>query len=114
MSTPIPPGRPRPLDTIARRWSQWLAVLLGVASTAATVGMLNADQAAGVTNTLTALDVAFGAIVGVVTAVSSAAGAFRVARRGAAVVTPLSSPRDNTGRRLVPAAGPPPARPPLD
>lgn len=103
MTAPIPPDRPRPLADLAARWAKTLAVLLGLVTSLASVGVLSVDQAAGVTNTLTALDVTVAALIGLVTAVTGAAGAFRVARQGEQVVTPLASPRDHAGRVLVPS-----------
>lgn len=94
--------RPRPLRDLAARWSKTMTVIIGVVASLSAAGIFSADQATGAANALTALDVVFAAILGLITAAGTAAGAWRVAQDGEPQVTPLTSPMDNDGRPLVP------------
>lgn len=86
-----------PLLDIAAEATRWVGIIGALVTAAVGYGILTLAQGDAVTGLL-------GLIPGIVAAVSNAMTAFRVARRGAEVVTPVADPRDNDGVRLVRAA----------
>lgn len=89
--------RPRPLRDAASRLSTVLGVIGGIATALVGFGVLTAAQGDAVLGLL-------GLVPGLFTSVFTALAAFGVVRAGEPQVTPLSDPRDDEGRRLLPAA----------
>lgn len=83
-----------PLTSIAGEVTRWVGLIGAVVTALAGYGVLTAVQGDAVIGLL-------GAIPGVVTAITTMIAAFRVARDGAEVVTPMSDPRDYDGTQLV-------------
>lgn len=88
----------RPLAGVSKKVGAVLAVLGSVVSTLATVGAITADQS-------TAVQVAFGALAALVTAVTAVLTAFGIVKRAEPLVTPVSDPRTDEGVPLVPIPG---------
>jgi len=86
-----------PLTDIAGEVSRWVGILGSLVTALAGYGILTAAQGDAVTGLL-------GLIPGVVTGITTAIAAFRVAGRGAQVVTPVADPRNDSGQQLVPAS----------
>lgn len=106
MTVPVPEvsPRPTPLRDVAMYWSKSLGIASGLVIALGTIGVLSTDQAAALGSGLTGLDVLFAAVLGVITSISNGVIAFRTAKTGEALVTPISDPRDDKDRELVPRA----------
>lgn len=85
MTSPITESRPRPLRTAASIVGGLTALIAGLVGS----GLLTSTQG--------------NAVTGVITAVVTALGAFGFVVTTERKVTPVTDPRDDDGRRLVPA-----------
>lgn len=94
MSAPLP-GQPRPLLDKVKSIGGALAALTGLVSWGVTFGFLTEEQGAA-SSALLAL------VPGVIAAVGTVLTAFGVVKSGEKMVTPLSSPMNNSGEKLVP------------
>jgi uncharacterized membrane protein YuzA (DUF378 family) len=88
--------RPTPVRDAAAGVAKVTAVIGALITSLVGFGVLQAVQGDAVTSLL-------GAIPGLVTLVTAALGAFRVAAKAQPLVTPVSDPQNNAGVRLVPA-----------
>jgi hypothetical protein len=86
-----------PLRDIAGETARWVGIVGSLVTAAVGYGILTAVQGDAVTGLL-------GLLPGIVTGVANTVTAFRVAERGAQVVTPMIDPRDSDGTPLVRAA----------
>jgi hypothetical protein len=109
-TTDVPVERPNPLRGVANSVGVAYAALSGVIGAAAAFGGLSAAQATALNDIGAALPgwiMALGTILGaVIPAAGAVAASFHTARAGEHKVTPLSSPVDVDGRRLVPVGEP--------
>lgn len=98
--------RPNPLKEAASRVGSVVAGLVGLVGSVVQLGYLSSEQGAALINAgaqLPNVVLFVGAGITLVTGiVSGVLGAFRTAAVGKDHVTPLSSPRDNDGNKLVP------------
>lgn len=107
MTTPTPSvDRPNPLRTIAASVGTAWAAVSAVLGAAVSFGVLTAAQAEALNATGVALPgfvLAIGTIAGALfPLLGGVAAAFGTAKSGRDVVTPVSDPVDNQGRRLTP------------
>jgi hypothetical protein len=87
--------RPRPVRNAAATVAGWVGVLGAFVTSLVGFGVLTIAQGDAVTGLL-------GAVPGVVTWVVAAIAAFQVSAKAEPLVTPLVSPQNNQGVRLVP------------
>jgi hypothetical protein len=90
------------LRDVAQRWARITAPVGGIIAALVTATTLTVAQGDALSAGLVAVNLLFGAITGLVTAVSAAVAAFKTANSGAEHVTPVGDPQDNQGRRLTP------------
>lgn len=112
-TTDVPVERPNPLRGVANSVGVAWAALSGVLGAAVAFGGLSAAQATTLNDIGAALPgwiMALGTILGaVIPAAGAVAASFHTARAGEKKVTPLASPVDVDGRRLVPVGDAPAA-----
>jgi hypothetical protein len=92
MSTPT---RPTPLKDVAGDTATIVGILGSVLSGLIGFGLVTAQQGDAITGLL-------GLIPGLVTGITAVIAAFRTAHKGAELVTPLNSPQNAAGERLIP------------
>lgn len=88
--------RPRPVLDAASQVGRWFGIAGSLVTALVGWGLMTAAQGDAVQSLL-------GAIPGLVTLVTTLLAVFGVVRRSEPQVTPLSDPRDDDGRSLVPS-----------